>query len=78
MHVVYTSTWKDDARDLNCSQQNPSPAHWFSKDHVVKQCQLHGRVGGLIYRHTPLQFSSKEENENRKFKLLFSIFICFT
>ena len=75
--MVYTSTWKDDARDLNCSQQNPSPAHWFSKDHVFKQRQLHGRVGGLIYRHT-LQFSSKEENENRKFKLLYAIFICFT
>ena len=78
MHVVYTSTWEDDTRDLNCSQQNPSLGHWFSKDHAVKQRQLLGRVGGLIYHHTPLQFSSKEENENRKLKLLFAIFICFT
>ena len=78
MHVVYTSMWEDNTRDLNCSQQNPSPTHWFSKDHAVKQRQLHGRVGGLIYHQTLLQFSSKEENENRTFKFLFAIFICFT
>ena len=56
---LYYYAWENDARYLNCSQQNPSPAHWFSKDHAVKKLQLHGRVGGLIYHHTPLQFYSK-------------------
>ena len=66
MHVVYTITWENDVRYLNCSQQNPSPAHWFSKHHAVKKLQLHGRVGdsSIITHHFNFIVNKKMKIEN--------------